>query len=191
MELEESSDQESVSHLATWWLHLAIWRITNCTTLKVPFLMWRLNGVSVIRDIIIYESPHDKSNKMIFASTQSDQSFGCLHEETVGPQLPIKRTAKVLIRRADAQADLSFRWVHWPFCWFCHETAQLLLLTAHQQRGQTWPGAYLFDSRGPEIASTLGLLGKPYDCSSSDTLDTSLLSGRCTVMILTRRTVYA
>ena len=21
----------------------------------------------------------------------------------------------------DAQADLSFRWAHMPFCWFCHD----------------------------------------------------------------------
>ena len=26
---------------------------------------------------------------------------------------------------ADAQADLSLRWAHKPFCWFCHEAAQL------------------------------------------------------------------
>ena len=25
----------------------------------------------------------------------------------------------------DAQADLSLRWVHMPFCWFCHEAAQI------------------------------------------------------------------
>ena len=25
---------------------------------------------------------------------------------------------------ADAQADLSLRWAHMPFCWFCHEAAQ-------------------------------------------------------------------
>ena len=24
----------------------------------------------------------------------------------------------------DAQADLSLRWAHMPFCWFCHEAAQ-------------------------------------------------------------------
>ena len=27
---------------------------------------------------------------------------------------------------ADAQVDLSLRWVHMPFCWFCHEAAQLV-----------------------------------------------------------------
>ena len=29
---------------------------------------------------------------------------------------------------ANAQADLSFRWPHKPFCWFCHEMAQLFLI---------------------------------------------------------------
>ena len=27
---------------------------------------------------------------------------------------------------ADAQADLSLRWAHMSFCWFCHEVAQLV-----------------------------------------------------------------
>ena len=29
------------------------------------------------------------------------------------------------MQTADAQADLSLRWTHMPFCWFCHEVAQL------------------------------------------------------------------
>ena len=28
---------------------------------------------------------------------------------------------------ADAQADLSLRWAHMPFCWFCHDAAQICL----------------------------------------------------------------
>ena len=28
---------------------------------------------------------------------------------------------------ADAQADLSLRWVHMLFCWFCHDAAQFLV----------------------------------------------------------------
>ena len=28
---------------------------------------------------------------------------------------------------ADAQADLSLRWAHMSFCWFCHEAAQFQL----------------------------------------------------------------
>ena len=30
---------------------------------------------------------------------------------------------------ADAQADLSLCWAHMPFCWFCHEAAQLCFKT--------------------------------------------------------------
>ena len=28
---------------------------------------------------------------------------------------------------ADAQADLSLRWAHMPFCWFCHVAAQITM----------------------------------------------------------------
>ena len=28
---------------------------------------------------------------------------------------------------ANAQADLSLRWAHMPFCWFCHDAAQMYL----------------------------------------------------------------
>ena len=39
------------------------------------------------------------------------------------------RTANTRIRwpDADAQADLSLRWTHMPFCWFCHVAAHLVL----------------------------------------------------------------
>ena len=47
--------------------------------------------------MIIYEPPHDKTNKMTCASAQSDWSLHCRHEESWGPYLPIKRTAKTLI----------------------------------------------------------------------------------------------
>ena len=30
------------------------------------------------------------------------------------------------MRTADAQADLSFRWAHISFCWFCHAQAQMI-----------------------------------------------------------------
>ena len=37
-------------------------------------------------------------HRSAWASSQSDQSLRCLHEETLGPQIPIERTAKTLIR---------------------------------------------------------------------------------------------
>ena len=39
------------------------------------------------------------------------------------------RTAKTLIRLGGCQADLSFRWPHMPICWFCHEAAQVCLVS--------------------------------------------------------------
>ena len=36
---------------------------------------------------------------------------------------------------ADAQADLSLRWAHIPFCWFCHEAAQFSLTVSTRHRG--------------------------------------------------------
>ena len=54
-----------------------------------------------------FEPPHDKTNKMAYApSKDSDQpgrppslmSLRCLHEESLGPELPIECTVKMLIR---------------------------------------------------------------------------------------------
>ena len=47
--------------------------------------------------------------KSAWAPAQSDQSLRCPHEESLGPKLPIERTAKTLIR----------------LCWFCHDAAQM------------------------------------------------------------------
>ena len=50
----------------------------------------------------LYEPRHDKTNKMnvrpvktqiAWASAQFDQSLRCLHKDSLGPSLPIKRTA--------------------------------------------------------------------------------------------------
>ena len=55
----------------------------------------------------IHEPPHDKTNKMAIAPSEDTAqpvhppsliSRRCPHEETFGPQLPIERTTKTLIR---------------------------------------------------------------------------------------------
>ena len=38
------------------------------------------------------------------------------------------RTANTLSDWADTQTDLSLRWPHGSFCWFCHEAAYICLL---------------------------------------------------------------
>ena len=54
----------------------------------------------------LYEPPHDKTNKMTVPSENSDQPGHSDNEDSDW---------------ADAQADLSLRWAHMPFCWFCLE----------------------------------------------------------------------
>ena len=34
---------------------------------------------------------------------------------------------------ADAQADLSRRWAHMPYCWFCRDVAHVLLTKTEQR----------------------------------------------------------
>ena len=63
-------------------------------------------------------------------SEDSDQpghlpSHRCPHEETLGPLLPIESTVKTDQTR-DAQADVSVRWAHMSFCWFCLAAAQIV-----------------------------------------------------------------
>ena len=104
--------------------------------------MWLLLRISLIiffqydqRIKLIIEPQHNKTNKenvrpaktqirlggSAWASTQSDQSLRCAHEETLGPLLLIERTAKTVIRLADAQSDLCLRWArsHFVFLSCC------------------------------------------------------------------------
>ena len=64
----------------------------------------------------IHEPPHDKTNKMAIApSEDTDQSahppslisLRCPLEEILGPQLPIERTTKTLIRLGGSEFSLG------------------------------------------------------------------------------------
>ena len=39
---------------------------------------------------------------------------------------PLSAQRRVRSDWADTQADLSLRWAHMPFCWFCHDAAHLI-----------------------------------------------------------------
>ena len=43
-------------------------------------------------------------------------------------------TAKTLSDWADAQADLSIRWAHMQFCWFCHEAVHIAMMDSLRQK---------------------------------------------------------
>ena len=74
----------------------------------------------------IIEPPVTKPTKWLctqrrqsaWASAQSDQSLRCPHEESLGPYLSIKRTAKTLIRLGRRPGWLSFRWANSHFVGF-------------------------------------------------------------------------
>ena len=87
----------------------------------------------MIRTDALHNEPwHDKLTKWVCAqrrlgsSAQSDQSPHCPHEESWGPQLPIKRTAKTLIRLGGCPGWSESSLGTQSFCWFCHEAALML-----------------------------------------------------------------
>ena len=85
------------------------------------------------------EPPYD-NNKMSCAPSEdsdqpghpSDQSLRYPHEERWGPELPTAQR-RLWSDWADAYADLSLRWAHMPFCWFCHEAAQTTMVWEQSQ----------------------------------------------------------
>ena len=66
-------------------------------------------------------------------------------EESVSPWLPIKSPVKT-DDWADAQADLSLRWAHMPFCWFCHDVAHIMCLPYAMCQGFAFITAGLYKS---------------------------------------------
>ena len=48
-----------------------------------------------------------------------------------GPKLSSCRQRRLWSDWAEAQADLSLRWAHMPFCWFCHEAAPFYIIATY------------------------------------------------------------
>ena len=79
-------------------------------------------------DNFINEPQRDKTNKMICAPSEDSDQPG--HPVFA---VRLKSTWSSAQWRLwsdwiDAQADLSLRWAHMSFCWFCRAAAQILLL---------------------------------------------------------------
>ena len=80
-----------------------------------------------------FEPPHDKTNKTICAhSENSDQPghppslisvFAVRNKKHWILGYPLSALRRLWSDRPDAQTDLSLRWAHRSFCWFCHEAA--------------------------------------------------------------------
>ena len=81
------------------------------------------------------EPPHDKTNKMACAPGEDSDQPGhppslirvfvvCLKKSWV-LSCPLSTQRRFWSDWAGAQANLSLRWAHMPFCWFCREVAQM------------------------------------------------------------------
>ena len=109
----------------------------NCRQVMVHEGHWKCKN-----KIILANEPHrDKTNKMSVRPAKTQISLGIrpiwsvLAVRLIGSQVP-KLSSSGQWRRwsdwADAQADLSLRWAHMPFSWFCQDAAQISSTTASQ-----------------------------------------------------------
>ena len=107
-----------------------------------------------VLQIIIFtnEPPHDKTNKMVCApSEDSDQPghppslirvFAVRIKKAWVLSYPLSAQRRLWSDWADAQVDLSLRWAHMPFCWFCHVASQTVPYWSNSQ----WTSANHFES---------------------------------------------
>ena len=106
---------------------------------KILKMMLNFYG-TILSPNITNEPPHDKTNimtcakrslKSACASAQSGQSSLCAQWVVNDPSFlyadseDSDQTGRS--DWADAQADLSLRWAHMSFGWFCHEAAKMSL----------------------------------------------------------------
>ena len=102
------------------------------------FSSWKILFMKYIYSykLHVYELRHDKINKVsvrpaktrsAWAFVQSDQSLCCLHEESLGPFLPIECTVKTLIRLAGCPGWSESSLGTHSLCWFCHVAAPMYL----------------------------------------------------------------
>ena len=104
------------------WL---IWVLARCSWDCLCFVMLRLFWAASWQN---QQSGMCAQRRLrsAWVSAQSDQSLRCTHEESLGPFLPIERTAKTLIRLGGcpgwSESSLGVQ----SFCWFCREAAHLI-----------------------------------------------------------------
>ena len=101
------------------------------------FLLWSKGPHSTNT----YEPAHDKTKQMTCApSEDSDQPghppslirvFIVRSMGNSGPKLSPCGQRRLWLDWADALADLSLRWVHMPFCRFCHALAHIFNFALH------------------------------------------------------------
>ena len=122
------------------------------------------NFINRLQNLTMNEPQHDKTNKMACApSEDSDQLgqstslirvFAVRMKKAWVLSYPLSAQRRLWTDWADAQADLSLRWVNMPFCWFCHEAAHKiwngdpleLQRTYKVWKQQTWFDLFMRDT---------------------------------------------
>ena len=93
---------------------------------------------SLYQPLPTYEPHRDKTNEMACApSEDSDQPghppslirvFTVRLMGTVAKDHSFLQADSEDSDQISSQADLSLRWAHMPFCWFCHEAVHIILI---------------------------------------------------------------
>ena len=115
--------------------------------------------------------PHrDKTNKMACApSEDSDQRirpvwsvFAVRLNKARILSYPLSAQRRLWSDWADALADLSLCWAHMPFCWFCHDAAQMEV-PSYPQQNLAISETQIFSTEQNKTAKILKLQDKRTD----------------------------
>ena len=108
-------------------------KISLCIVLEALRVAWNRENLTCYK--VRSELHRDKTNKMACApSKDSDQPghppslirvFAVRLKKARILSYPLSAQRRLWSDWANAQADLSLRWAHMPFCWFCHNVAHL------------------------------------------------------------------
>ena len=119
---------------------VGMWSRINLYINKDKFYrhMYRKFLAVVSVNLVKYEPLNDKTNKVACApSEDSDQPrhppslfrvFAVRMKKYWVLSYPLSAQRRLWSDWADAQTDLSLRWAHMLFCWFCHEAAHIYML---------------------------------------------------------------
>ena len=119
----------------TGWMLRLIWVFAGCTCHFVGFVVWWLIFLTIaVLMLTSYEPAQNKTIKMSCArSKDPDQS---VHPPSLTRDYAMCSIGSLGIKVsafdsedcsvwANAQADLSLRWLHRSFCWFCPAQADI------------------------------------------------------------------
>ena len=100
-----------------------------------PYSSWRTKIELFKSEQTLHEPPRDKINKITVRPAKTQISLGVRPVWSVfavcslgsyRPMLSSCGQRRLRSDWTDAQADLSLRWRHIPFCWFCQEVAHMV-----------------------------------------------------------------